>query len=40
MDVYLSKLRKILSSEESVTIQNIHGTGYMFVEQELVPTEV
>lgn len=33
MDVYLSKLRKILSSEESVSIQNIHGTGYMFVEQ-------
>lgn len=38
MDVYLSKLRKILSSEESVSIQNIHGTGYMFVEQQLVET--
>jgi DNA-binding response OmpR family regulator len=35
MDVYLSKLRKILSYEESVSIQNIHGTGYMFVEQQL-----
>lgn len=33
MDVYLSKLRKILSSEASVSIQNIHGTGYMFIEQ-------
>jgi DNA-binding response OmpR family regulator len=35
MDVYLSKLRKILSYEQSVSIQNIHGTGYMFVEQKL-----
>lgn len=39
MDVYLSKLRKILSYEESVSIQNIHGTGYMFVEHEHVRTE-
>lgn len=35
MDVYLSKLRKILSYEESVSIQNIHGTGYMFVEEKI-----
>jgi DNA-binding response OmpR family regulator len=33
MDVYLSKLRKILVNEEAVSIQNIHGKGYMFVEQ-------
>jgi DNA-binding response OmpR family regulator len=33
MDVYLSKLRKILSYENSVRIQNIHGTGYMFVQE-------
>jgi DNA-binding response OmpR family regulator len=34
MDVYLSKLRKKLNKEESVSIQNIHGTGYMFIEQD------
>jgi DNA-binding response OmpR family regulator len=32
MDVYLGKLRKILSEEESVSIQNIRGTGYMLVD--------
>lgn len=32
MDVYLSKLRKILQCEEAVTIENIHGSGYVFTE--------
>ncbi|MES2558714.1 MAG: response regulator transcription factor [Bacteroidota bacterium] len=30
MDVYLTKLRKILQNEEMVEIKNIHGTGYIF----------
>lgn len=29
MDVYLTKLRKILQNEEMVELKNIHGTGYV-----------
>jgi DNA-binding response OmpR family regulator len=29
MDVYLSKLRKILKHEEMIELKNIHGTGYV-----------
>lgn len=29
MDVYLTKLRKILQNEETVELKNIHGTGYV-----------
>lgn len=29
MDVYLSKLRKILQHEEMIELKNIHGTGYV-----------
>ena len=29
MDVYITKLRKILQLETSVELRNIHGTGYI-----------
>ena len=29
MDVYITKLRKYLSDEKSVEIENIHGKGYV-----------
>ena len=29
MDVYITKLRKYLSDEPLVEIENIHGTGYI-----------
>jgi DNA-binding response OmpR family regulator len=29
MDVYISKLRKYLSTDETVKIQNMHGSGYI-----------
>jgi two-component system, OmpR family, response regulator len=32
MDVYLTKLRKILKNEDAVSIHNVHGTGYIFIE--------
>lgn len=31
MDVYISRLRKLLKSEDSIQIINIHGTGYRFL---------
>ncbi|WOK04825.1 response regulator transcription factor [Imperialibacter roseus] len=34
MDVYISKLRKYLSTDESVKIQNMHGSGYILGENE------
>jgi DNA-binding response OmpR family regulator len=30
MDVYLTKLRKIIQNEETIELKNIHGTGYIF----------
>ena len=32
MDVYISKLRKYLSTDEQVKIQNMHGSGYILEE--------
>jgi two-component system OmpR family response regulator len=32
MDVYLTKLRKLLKHEATAEIRNVHGTGYIFVE--------
>jgi two-component system OmpR family response regulator len=32
MDVYLTKLRKLLKHERNAEIRNVHGTGYIFVE--------
>ncbi|WP_416866685.1 MAG: response regulator transcription factor [Imperialibacter sp.] len=32
MDVYISKLRKYLSSDDAVKIQNMHGSGYILEE--------
>lgn len=32
MDVYISKLRKYLSADENVKIQNMHGSGYILEE--------
>jgi len=31
LDVFISRLRKILSNEPSIQIQNIHGVGYRFL---------
>jgi DNA-binding response OmpR family regulator len=28
LDVFISRLRKILKSDESISIKNIHGVGY------------
>lgn len=36
MDVYLTKLRKLLKNEAQAEIRNVHGTGYIFVETEIV----
>jgi two-component system, OmpR family, response regulator len=30
MDVYMTKLRKILKQENAVSIENVHGSGYIF----------
>lgn len=37
MDVYISRLRKLLKPEPSVQIINIHGTGYRFLVPEPEP---
>jgi hypothetical protein len=29
MDVYLTKIRKLLSDDPAVEIRNIHGSGFM-----------
>lgn len=34
MDVYMTKIRKILRQEQSVQLQNVHGTGYLLIEQQ------
>jgi DNA-binding response OmpR family regulator len=31
MDVYITKLRKLLKAEESVQIINVHGKGYKLI---------
>lgn len=31
LDVFISRLRKILASETSITIENLHGIGFKFV---------
>ncbi len=31
MDVYITKLRKLLKEDESVQIINIHGKGYKLI---------
>ena len=30
LDVFISRLRKILSNEEGITIENLHGIGFKF----------
>lgn len=30
MDVFISRLRKYLSQDETITIENIHGVGFKF----------
>lgn len=37
MDVYLTKVRKIIREDASIVLQNIHGSGYLI--KELVPQE-
>jgi len=34
MDVYITKLRKYLSDDESITIKNIHGAGFQLIIRE------
>lgn len=34
MDVYITKLRKILKDDESLKILSIHGEGFKLIEQE------
>jgi two-component system OmpR family response regulator len=34
MDVYITKLRKFLSDDESLTIKNIHGAGFQLIVRE------
>lgn len=34
MDVFISKLRKILSPDEAVEIMNVHGKGFKLIEKE------
>jgi DNA-binding response OmpR family regulator len=31
MDVYITKLRKLLKSDDSIEILNIHGKGYKLI---------
>lgn len=33
LDVFISKLRKIMSTEENISIQNLHGIGFQFLEK-------
>ena len=33
LDVFISRLRKILSSEEGLSIENLHGIGFRFTEK-------
>ena len=33
LDVFISRLRKIFSEEESIAIENIHGVGFRFAEK-------
>lgn len=33
LDVFISRLRKIFSDEESIAIENIHGVGFRFAEK-------
>jgi DNA-binding response OmpR family regulator len=30
LDVFISRLRKILSDEKNISIENIHGVGFKF----------
>jgi len=30
LDVFISRLRKILSEEKSISIENLHGIGFKF----------
>ncbi len=34
LDVFISRLRKILASETSIAIENLHGIGFKFIVQE------
>ncbi len=36
MDVYITKLRKLLKSDETIEILNIHGKGYKLISQSLI----
>lgn len=33
LDVFISRLRKIVSTEENISIQNLHGIGFQFLEK-------
>ena len=34
LDVFISRLRKILANENGITIENLHGIGFKFQEKE------
>ncbi|MES2689209.1 MAG: response regulator transcription factor [Bacteroidota bacterium] len=36
MDVYLTKVRKIIREDQSISLENIHGSGYMLKENQLM----
>jgi DNA-binding response OmpR family regulator len=36
MDVYLTKVRKILKEDQSISLENIHGSGYVLKEKQLM----
>jgi DNA-binding response OmpR family regulator len=36
MDVYITKLRKYLSEDKSITIKNIHGSGFQMITMPLI----
>lgn len=36
MDVYLTKVRKIIREDQSISLENIHGSGYMLKENQMM----
>jgi DNA-binding response OmpR family regulator len=37
LDVFISRLRKVLADEEDISIQNLHGIGFKFAMKEIKP---
>jgi DNA-binding response OmpR family regulator len=40
MDVYLTKVRKIIREDRSISLENIHGSGYVLRERQMVVSTV